>query len=263
MTRSTRIRPLLAITTLLALSAPAIAPAATANLAVEQVSRMDTPWWHHRFADKQAEIANGQFDVVWLGDSITQNWERNGPEPWRDFAPVWQHYYGDRHAINLGFKGDSTCHVLWRLAHGELDFRKPPRLFILMIGANNFGHVHIDAAHTYPGITRIVDTIHARFPTTQVLVLKVLPSIRSPWISANTRQLNGMLETDIRQNRPWLHLLDVGSAVEANGAPDRSRFLDPHLTPPDPPLHPTAAAQQDIARMIEPTVATILGDHRH
>lgn len=261
MTRS--LRPLLAITALLALAAPAAAPAATANLAVEQVSRMDTPWWHQRFAEKQAAIASGRYDLVWLGDSITQNWERNGPEPWRDFAPVWQHYYGDRHAINLGFKGDSTCHVLWRLAHGELDFRTPPRLFVVMIGANNFGHVHTDAAHTYPGITRIADAIHARFPTTQVLLLEVLPSIRSAWVSANTRQLNSMLAADIRRGRPWLHLQDAGAAVEANGAPDPSRFLDPHLTPPDPPLHPTAAAQQEIARIIEPSVATILGDHRH
>ncbi|MBB2204832.1 GDSL-type esterase/lipase family protein [Gluconacetobacter takamatsuzukensis] len=269
MTRSARLRPLLAISTLLALAASAVAsaaapkPKAAPNLAIAQVSRMDTPWWHRRFADKQAEIAAGQYDVVWLGDSITQNWERTGPEPWRDFAPVWQHYYGDRHAINLGFKGDSTCHVLWRLAHGELDFRKPPRLFVVMIGANNFGHVHTDAVQTYPGIARIVDAIHARFPTTQVLLLEVLPSIRSAWISANTSQLNGMLESDIRRGRPWLHVQDVGAAVGGPGAPDRSRFLDPHLTPPDPPLHPTAAAQQDIARMIEPTVAAILGDHRH
>jgi lysophospholipase L1-like esterase len=234
--------------------------AAPSNLAVQQVSRMETPWWQQRFLEKQADMAHGRFDLVWLGDSITQNWERTGPEPWRDFAPVWQRYYGDRHAINLGFKGDSTCHVLWRLAHGELDFHTPPRLFIILIGANNFGHVHIDAAQTYPGVARIVDEVHGRFPTTQILLLEVLPSIRSAWITANTRRLNLMLRADIRRGRSWLHLVDVSAAVERDGAPDPARFLDPHLTPPDPPLHPTAMAQQDIARLIEPTVAAILGD---
>ncbi|GBQ30399.1 acetylhydrolase [Gluconacetobacter azotocaptans] len=258
-------RPLLSVLPVLALLGLGAAPAHAirANIAIQPVSRMDTPWWHQRFAEKQAAIAHGRFDVVWLGDSITQNWERNGPEAWRDFAPTWQRYYGDRHAINLGFKGDSTCHVLWRLAHGELDFRTPPRLFIVLIGANNFGHVHTDAGLTYPGIVRIVDTIHARFPSSRVLLLGVLPSIRSAWITANTQQLNRTLHDDIGRGRPWLRYMDAGATVERDGAPDRSRFLDPHLTPPDPPLHPTAPAQEAIARMIEPAVADALGDHRH
>ncbi|WP_323991000.1 GDSL-type esterase/lipase family protein [Nguyenibacter sp. L1] len=250
--------PLLPLLALLGLGA-----AAPANLAVQPISRMDTPWWHQRFAEKQDEIAHGRYDLVWLGDSITQNWERRGPEDWRDFAPVWQHYYGDRHAINLGFKGDSTCHVLWRLAHGELEFRTAPRLFIVLIGANNFGHVHTDARQTYAGIVRIVDQIHARLPATQVLLLEVLPSIRSAWVSENTRTLNRMMLAEVRTGRPWLHLQDAGAALERDGAPDPGRFLDPRLVPPDPPLHPTTAAQQEIARLIEPTVAAILGDRPH
>ncbi len=62
---------------------------------------------------------------------------------------------------------------------------------------------------------------------------------------------------------PWLRFINVGAAVENKGRVDPGRFLDPHLTPPDPPLHPTAAAQADIARMIEPLVSMMMGDNLH
>ena len=65
--------------------------------------------------EKLAEIRRGPVELVFLGDSITQDWERTGPEPWRDFRPAWNRFYGDRHAVNLGFIGDATSHLLWRI----------------------------------------------------------------------------------------------------------------------------------------------------
>ena len=32
---------------------------------------------------------------------------------WQDFQPAWQRFYGDRHAVNLGFNGDTTASLLW------------------------------------------------------------------------------------------------------------------------------------------------------
>ena len=73
---------------------------------------MELPWWKARYEAKQAELRQ-RVDLVWLGDSITQDFERGGPQDWQDFAPTWQRFYGDRHAVNLGFKGDATAHLLW------------------------------------------------------------------------------------------------------------------------------------------------------
>ena len=78
-----------------------------------------------------------------------------GPEPWRDFAPVWQRFHGDRHAVDLGFKGDATSHLPWRIEHGEADGISP-RAAVVLIGANNFGHLHRSAADTLLGIDAIV-----------------------------------------------------------------------------------------------------------
>jgi len=235
--------------------------AAPASIASLPVSRMETPAWKHRFEQKQAEL-KGPVDLLWLGDSITQDWEHAGPEPWRDFAPAWRRFYGDRHAVNLGFKGDSTCHLLWRLQHGELDDIHP-KAAILLIGANNFGHIHTDAAQTYKGIVTVLDVLHRRLPTMRVLLIGVLPSIRSSWVSTNTKLLNQHLATLPASEGPWLHYVDASSIFEDHGEVDPRRFIDPRLTPPDPPLHPTAAAQAALAAMIEPRVASMMGDHQH
>jgi lysophospholipase L1-like esterase len=232
------------------------------SLATTPISRLKTPWWRERFDEKQSELRQKRVDLLWLGDSITQDWERSGPEPWRNFAPIWQRFYGDRHAINLGFRGDSTCHLLWRLKHGELDGIKP-KAAILLVGANNFGHIHTDADQTYEGIVAVIDAVHRRLPTTKVLLIGVLPSIRSQWVSANTRLLNRRLAQLPASEGTWLRYIDVSPVFERNGHVDPARYLDPLLTPPDPPLHPVAAAQADLAAAIEPPVAAMMEDYQH
>ncbi len=238
------------------------AAAAPRNIAELPISRLNVAWWRQRFEEKQAELRQGSVELLWLGDSITQNWERDGPQPWFRFAAVWRRYYGDRHAVNLGFKGDSTCHLLWRLRHGELDGLSP-RGVILLIGANNFGHIHTDAAETEAGIRVVLDEIHRRLPQAHILLLGVLPSIRSAWVTENTDRLDAKLRQSIEVGRSYLTYRDVGGLMMRNGQVDAESFLDPHLVPPDPPLHPTAQTEAAIAAAIEPDVARMLQDRIH
>ena len=70
-------------------------------------------WWTERHERALAHVRQGRVDLLFIGDSITQGWEDQGRR-------VWEAYYGHRHAVNLGFNGDCTEHVLWRLQHGEL-----------------------------------------------------------------------------------------------------------------------------------------------
>jgi hypothetical protein len=57
--------------------------------------------------------------------------------------------------------------------------------------------------------------------------------------------------------------LDIGRIFMKDGKLDRSLFFDPLLPSPSAPLHPTAQGQRIMAEAIEPTLSSLLGDHRH
>lgn len=230
-------------------------------VAATPIPRLDTPWWRARHQEKLAEIHRGRVDLIWLGDSITQDWELAGPPDWRDFAPIWQRFYGDRHAVNLGFKGDSTAHLLWRMQNGELDGIQP-KAAIILIGANNMGLVHWNAEQTVAGIDAVVNEAERRLPNTKILLLAVLPSIRSRYVSRTTTAINHALAARYSDDGRVTYI-DLGHLFMRNGEVDRTQFLDDQLQPPDPPLHPTAQAQQRMAEAIEPTLAAMLDDRPH
>ena len=240
-----------------------LAAAAPVNPAAVPLSRDNLPWWHARHEEKLAEARRGGIDLVFLGDSITEDWEEHGPPPWRDFAPVWQRFYGDRHALNLGFKGDTTASLLWRMQHGEVD-GIAPRAAVVLIGANNNGRVHWSAEQTLGGIAAVVAEAHRKLPTTKILLLSVLPSERSPWVDETTAAINAGLAARYGGGQdPAVTYLDVTALFMQGGHLDRSAFLDGYLTPPDPLLHPTAQAQARLAAAMEPPLARLLGDRPH
>ena len=237
--------------------------AAAGNPAATPLSRDNLPWWHARHEEKVAAARRGGVELVFLGDSITQDWEEHGPPAWRDFAPVWQRFYGDRHALNLGFKGDTTASLLWRMQHGELD-GIAPKAAVVLIGANNNGRVHWSARQTLGGIAAVIAEAHGRLPGAKILLLSVLPSERSAWVDETTAAINAGLAARYGGGQdPAVTYLDVTGLFMQGGQLDRAAFLDGELTPPDPLLHPTAQAQARLAAAMEPTLARMLGDRPH
>jgi len=120
-------------------------------------------WWHQRHDQKVAEANEGEFDVVLIGDSITQYAERD---------PLYGYYFGNRRVLNLGFGGDGTEHALWRLRNGELDGVEP-KLVSLMIGTNNARNQSAEAI--VAGIEAILDELRTRVPKAKVLLFSVFP----------------------------------------------------------------------------------------
>ena len=236
-----------------------LAAAAHAPLATIPIDRNSLPWWQHRFAAKQAELAARPPRLVFYGDSIMQFLEQGSADRF-DYQPVWQHYYGGRDAVDLGFKGDPTSSLIWRLLHGETAHMQP-RLAIVLIGANNFGKLHWSSADTVAGVQKTVAIIEHKLPHTHILLLGVLPSLRSDWVSQSTQTTNQALDALYGQNQdPAVTFLDVGPIFLRAGRFDVSLFIDPLLSPPDPPLHPSPEGWRRIAARIEPIVAKYLGD---
>ena len=72
-------------------------------------------WWANRLVSRHNEIekARGKVvDLVLLGDSIMHFWEQRHPDSWKKLTE-------NRTVLNLGYAGDRTQHVLWRINNGH------------------------------------------------------------------------------------------------------------------------------------------------
>jgi lysophospholipase L1-like esterase len=256
-----RLVPHLFLTAILLLLGAAAPPPPHSVLAATPISRMNQSWWRARHEAKLEELQGHHVDLIFLGDSITQDYEVSGPPDWRDFAPVWQRFYGSRNAVNLGFNGDATSHLLWRIENGEVA-GIAPKVAVILIGANNLGRLHWPPEDTVAGIDAIVVQLRHRLPHTKLLLLGVLPSDRSAWATQSTVTINRGLAARYRHGGDVTYL-DIGQVFMRNGTLNRDLFFDPLLTPPAAPLHPTAEGQTLMAQAIEPTLAALLGDKAH
>ena len=144
-------------------------------------------WWEKRHAEKLAQIASsgGKIDIVFIGDSITHNWEgARGPgsdHGGKPLAELKKKYS----VLNLGFGGDGTQNVLWRLLNGELD-GYAAKYIVLMIGTNNGGRPENTAA----GIRAILDLIARKQPQAVTILLPIFPSGATadhPWRVRNAK----------------------------------------------------------------------------
>lgn len=129
-------------------------------------------WWMPRHEKKLQDIKARPIDVVFIGDSITEGWEKSG-------APVWEKFYAKRNAIALGFGGDRTENVLWRLQHGEVDGINP-KVVVMMLGTNNTGHRHEAPELIAKGLKRDLDELRKRLPNSKILLLAIFPRDAKP-----------------------------------------------------------------------------------
>ena len=132
-------------------------------------------WWPGKFSDKAKELKEkGGSEVIFLGDSITDFWEDN----WRG-KPVWDETFAAEpyKAIDLGFSGDRTEHVLYRIANGEFDGYKA-KAIVLMIGTNNTGHFpqsEEPPVDSIIGIKRVLDALRAKQPDAKIILHPIFP----------------------------------------------------------------------------------------
>jgi lysophospholipase L1-like esterase len=158
-----------------------------------------------QFAQKHesfvARAKQGNIDLLFEGDSITEGWGTRGKE-------VWDKYYGNLNAANFGIGGDQTQHVLWRIENGELE-NISPKVCVLMIGTNNTStNPPEEVAH---GVELIVKTIRTKLPNTKVLLLAIFP--RNRHANEQMRANEEIRMQEINQINPMLAKLDDGRMV--------------------------------------------------
>jgi lysophospholipase L1-like esterase len=128
-------------------------------------------WWNNYHQIKITQAGQGGYDVVFIGDSITDYWLTDG-------AASWQEVNNSVNALNLGVGGDLTSMVIWRLLNGEFPESLKPEYAVLMIGTNHGSHVQNNLStpeNIAAGIGRIIEIINNKSPGTKVILLSVLP----------------------------------------------------------------------------------------
>lgn len=245
--------PLLAL-----IAAVSLASAQTPlNPAILPADRLNEPWWADRHKGVlEAVHTHPDTQLLLIGDSITNNYDKaNLPD--ENFQPTWNKFYAPRKALNLGFSGDTTSHVLWRLDHGEVAGLHP-KAAVVLIGTNNTGHGQ-SAEETEVGIDAVVAKLEEILPQTHILLLGILPSDLSEDKTNRDRAVNQYLATCYSED-PLVSYLDIGSIFYKNGALNTQIFHDPRLSPPRKPLHPDTNGQRMMAEAIEPTLASLMAD---
>jgi lysophospholipase L1-like esterase len=206
------------------------------------MSHADTANWMARHQAMNARAKQGHIDLIYVGDSIVQNYETQGKD-------IWDRYYAPRHALNLGISGDRTEHVLWRLDHGNLE-GIAPKLAIVMIGQNNGGHN--TAAEIGAGVIAVVQTIRAKLPTTKILLLAIFPRRAKPTEEREVLATASRIAAQLADNTTIFYLDITTIFLRPDGS------IPAELMPDFE--HPSAQGYRRWAEAIEPTVAALLGD---
>ena len=211
-----------------------------------QTAAWAVKWWQPRHDQKLADLKKlEKVDLLMIGDSITHGWEGRGKK-------VWDEYYSKRNAFNIGFSGDRTENVLWRLQHGAAKGISP-KLAVIMIGTNNTGHRQDPAEETAAGIKAIIAELQKQHPDTKILLLAIFP--RGAKTEDPLRKLNTAINKVIAgyADDRKVFFLDINS-----------EFLDddgtlPKSVMPDL-LHPHEAGYATWAKAMEPTIAKLMGE---
>ncbi len=181
---------------------------------------VEADWWRNRFNEKNELLKQGDIDLLMIGDSITHGWEGAG-------AVVWEKYYGDKKAINLGIGGDQTQNVLWRLENYDFS-AVAPKAAVLLIGVNNTWSNDRAAKDVALGQRRIVQKLRAQFPDMKIFVLKVFPCVSQ---QAQIDAINALTEYYVR-DIDNVEVLDIGK-VFLNEKGELTKEVMPDLLHPN------------------------------
>ena len=208
------------------------------NAAIKPVPMDAEKWWMERHEMMNERVAQGNVDLLFIGDSITHNWENAGKK-------VWDEYYGNRNAVNLGMAGERTQYVLWRLHNGNIK-NISPKLVVLMIGTNNTA-ARNTPEETTAGITKIVQKLRTDLPDTKILLLGIFPRGWAP--SDHCRTVNTKINTMIQKLADGENVIyaDIGQKfLTPKGTITKEMMADA--------LHPGHKGYKIWAEAIEPFV---------
>ena len=204
-------------------------------------------WWANRFLSRHQEIEKVRgktVDLVLLGDSIMHFWEWKHPDSWKKLT-------ANRTVLNLGYGGDCTQHVLWRIDHGELDGYEA-KCIVLMIGTNNNSSKNSRPENVAAAIEKIAAEIRRRQPKATLVLHPIFPrgesakSERHAAARARNDRTNELLKKFAERDGKivWIDFND--KLVDGTGWVPKSIMADQ--------IHPTSAGYDIWMEALAPAI---------
>lgn len=204
--------------------------------------------WMKHHENRKRWCAEQDVDLLMVGDSIVFGWSRVGKD-------VWNEYYGDRNAVNIGSSGDRTYHMLWHFQNGGLEGMKErnPKLVVVMIGTNNRGEPELKGRDTAYGILALLKEIHTHLPESKILLLAVFPRGDTPADEGRIRndQINEIIKG--YADNKTVYWMDLGHVFM-----DDMSLLNRDLMPDG--LHPNEAGYRAWAEAMELMIEKLMGE---
>jgi len=171
-------------------------------------------------------------DILLVGDSITEYMGGSAINGQPFIAP-WQKHFGNIKTVNAGLAGDKIEGVLWRLEHGLLDGASP-KVIVLMIGVNDAPLItacSMPSESVAEGIKLCVDNLREKCPSSQVVVVKILPAFEpGKPVHEDIKKVNAFLDGLKLDGDPKVHVLDVwNDFMNPDGSLKATAYSDGHL----------------------------------
>jgi lysophospholipase L1-like esterase len=192
---------------------------------------------HEQFMKRKSE---GPVGILFLGDSITDWWPKNGKDSWAEFVPY--------QPANFGIMAMRTEGLLWNMTNGQIDGLKP-KATVILIGVNNILQCPDEKPEwVAAGIEKIVATAREKMPETKIVLMGILPARNPASHPAHARiaAVNRLIANldDGKQVR----FLDIGSQfLDAEGNVRKDLMPDA--------VHPNARGYQAWKNAILPLIA--------
>jgi lysophospholipase L1-like esterase len=225
------------------LSASVIAQTISGSIPTKRTTEfswMSVATWDKMHAEDALVAQYDQVDLLFVGDSITAGWD------WQ----IWQKNFAPLKAANFGIGGDHTGNVLWRLQHGAIG-NIQPKVIVLLIGVNNFGHLNETPEQVAAGVTKVVQQLQLAWPNSRILLNAVFPfdqNAKSP-NRTKVKELNKRISK--LQNKNSIVFKDYGSLMlqkDGSISPDIMGDF----------LHPTTKGYQIWADAMTPDILELL-----
>ena len=219
--------------------------------ATQPVLQARTQNRHQQFLDRAKQ---GNIDLLFLGDSITDNMRTNDPQ--HGGIEVWNKYFAPLNAANFGIGADRTQNVLWRVQNGELDGFKA-KCIVLLLGTNNVTAgraIRNTNQEVLDGMKLVIGEIRARQPQAKLILMAIFP---------RDRTADGLYRKPIKEINAELAKYDDGKNIffidigDKFLAPDGSIPMD--VMPDQPALHPNEKGYEIWASGIIGKVKEVMG----